>query len=252
LIYKFRYDFKKTESKVSMKLKLIITLFSLFTIQTAQADVLLLINGSILNSDTVQAKLNDNIIVINKEGKKVATNTNVHRVISNTGLYAIQISKKVEFNGTELGLQLKQGDKIYQLLRGENPATFTYNGAQPFPAKIIMNLTVGKFIRAETVTETNADTGTGADTGTETGGDAGTGDTPPPATPTINTTYDVNNDGKLTQEDITAVKKALLEENIRADVNNDGIINTRDIIEVIKAVRKQNRPGIPKLDRQQP
>ena len=211
-------------------LRVIVPLFSLLVGTNAQA-ALLALKGEISSSESVQAKLNDEIIVVNTSGVQVSTNTETHRVISDTGLYAVQIEKELDFNGTELSLQLKQGNKIYQLLQGDNVAVFSYVGGETFPIEKILHVTIGVLIREIA----------GEDAGEDAGVDDNGGSSEQEE-PDINTTYDVNNDGKLTQADILSVKQALTKENTRADVNNDGIINTRDIIDVIKAVRRQNRP----------
>jgi len=207
--------------------RLILPLIILLTISSANAG-LLKVEGEISSSESVQAKLNDEIIVVNNSGAQVTTNSDLHEVISNTGLYAVEIEKEPDYKGTELSIQLKQGNKIYQLLQGENVAVFSFVEGGTFPVFKELNVTIGELIR-----EISDDSGLEEDNDNEKEEEVAD----------INTSYDVDDDGKLTQADITAVKQALTKKNTRADVNNDGIINTRDIIDVIKAVRRQNRPG---------
>jgi len=206
--------------------KLTLSLIILLT-SSASCAGLLKLQGEISSSESVQAKLNDEIIVVNNSGAQVTTNSDLHEVISSAGLYAVHIEKEPDYNGTELSIQLKQGNKIYQLLQGENVAVFSFVEGGTFPVFKELNVTIGELIR-----EIADGSGSEEDENDQ---------AEEPAD--INTSYDVDDDGKLTQADITAVKQALTNKNTRADVNNDGIINTRDIIDVIKAVRRQNRPG---------
>jgi len=203
----------------------ILSLILLLTFSTANAG-LLKVQGEISSSETVQAKLNDEIIVVNSSGAQVTTNSDLHKVISSTGLYAVDIEKEPDYKGTELSIQLKQGNKIYQLLQGENVAVFSFVEGGTFPVFKELNVTVGELVR-EIAEDSGSDDGDNEQV---------------EESVDFNTSYDVDDDGKLTQADITAVKRALTKKNKRADVNNDGIINTRDIIDVIKAVRRQNRP----------
>jgi len=203
----------------------ILSLILLLTFSTANAG-LLKVQGEISSSETVQAKLNDEIIVVNSSGAQVTTNSDLHKVISSTGLYAVDIEKEPDYKGTELSIQLKQGNKIYQLLQGENVAVFSFVEGGTFPVFKELNVTVGELVR-EIAEDSGSDDGDNEQV---------------EESVDFNTSYDVDDDGKLTQADITAVKRALTKKNTRADVNNDGIINTRDIIDVIKAVRRQNRP----------
>jgi len=203
----------------------ILSLILLLTFSSANAGLLKL-QGEISSSETVQAKLNDEIIVVNSSGAQVTTNSDLHEVISSTGLYAVDIEKEPDYKGTELSIQLKQGNKIYQLLQGENVAVFSFVEGGTFPVFKELNVTIGELIR-EIAEDSGSDDGDNEQV---------------EESVDFNTSYDVDDDGKLTQADIIAVKRALTKKNTRADVNNDGIINTRDIIDVIKAVRRQNRP----------
>jgi hypothetical protein len=189
----------------------------------------LIISGTI-EKGTIAPRQNDRIYAVQNNGQIAG----IGSVQDNSGFYAIQISKDTDFNGTELSLQLEQAGVRYQLLDNGKPVSFVFSGGL-FPVTLSLALTVGPKVGGSS-------SGSGSGSGSPSIPSGG-GSNNNNSTTSFDSRFDVNNDGKLTQDDIDAVKNAVAHNTKlkAADVNSDGLYNTRDIIEIIKAYLKNRR-----------
>ena len=170
------------------------------------------------------------VLVINESTRQTVGQGTV---VDANGNYFVDMSQNSDFNGTRLTLHLQQDNSVFQLLDGSSPISFQFTGSFPFPTRLILNATVGEFVRS-----------LGGSGAVVSGGDSTVreGDI-------INDDFDVNEDGVFNQADIDLIKDSITSSNPnpRADVNNDGIINTRDGITAIRfwtSVRRQGSRAV--------
>lgn len=202
----------------------------------------LLIQGRIHGTGDVVPRTGDNVIVVRQDNGTVESRG---EILTDSGLFAVQMQRTTDFDGTELELLFDNGRR-YQLLRSGERQTFSYLGSFVGFRRVDIEADIGPRVGGGSDDDDNGGSGGGSASG---GGDSGGGgfsngdgsggdgnDTGP-------LTYDVNNDGVVDRADIEAVKAVVAgeDENSRADVNGDGLINTRDIINTIKAVRDLER-----------
>ena len=166
--------------------------------------------------------------------------------------YALIISKPPSFNNTVLIFRLAHAGRVYPMLYSSGgPAAFAFNGAL-LPSRTVLNLVASSTaINTGTGTGTGTGAGTGTGTGTGTGSSTGTGTgTPTGAGAGASTSggIDANGDGKIDEDDIGYLKRAISGQipviKATMDANGDGVVNSRDLIDLIRAVRTKSPTAV--------